>query len=733
MPTILLNSTCYVIQIQSIMKYLWQLILVLVIFPNLTFAQLTYVPDDGFEQRLINLGLDSGPLDDYVQTAAIDTVTRLVVVPSDPQLDLVDNLDGIENFISLRYLKVLNSTFNFGQNINLDLHTLLNLDTLIIKHNSNMTNTIFEFNFSPNLKYIEFEGTGFSSLDFTSCIDLETIVINECLPAYSFDFSNSFNLKNLSISNGVFEYIDLSSCISLENLYLTSGGSGNGGHLKYINLKNGNNHSLAAGIDYWFYDNIETICVDSLNSQIAMNVNDHNYIFDDNINVTTRCATNKITGMVKYDLNDDNCSTSNFVLDNYLINSTDGFNSVNSTLSQNNYYSNYVFEGNYETAVLNLPSYLSASPTIEYSNFIADHNVDTINFCITPSQQINDVSVYFTLLSTSAPGFDGTGTLVLKNEGTTTLSGDVNLIYNDLYLSYLNSSETVTSQSNNELTFSYIDLQPFETKYIDVKFNILAPPITQIGDTLNFVAEITPLVNDYNDTNNVFIVNQIVNGSYDPNDISVMEGEEVLIEDSGEYLHYLIRFQNTGTAPAVNVNVITELDSNLNWNSLRLINSSHPTIMNMFNSELEFQFQNINLADSLNNEAESHGYIYYKIKPKNNVVVGDSISATADIYFDYNPPVITNTAVTLFIEESLGIIEASKNNLNIFPVPVIDILNVNSDNLIVSIEIYNQLGQLVDSNNNSQTINISTIESGFYICKITDNLGNTFAKTIVKE
>ena len=38
------------------------------------FGQLTYVPDDNFEQELINLGYDN-VLDDYVLTANINTVT----------------------------------------------------------------------------------------------------------------------------------------------------------------------------------------------------------------------------------------------------------------------------------------------------------------------------------------------------------------------------------------------------------------------------------------------------------------------------------------------------------------------------------------------------------------------------------------------------------------------------------------------------------------------------------
>ena len=55
-------------------------------------AQQTYVPDDNFEQALINLGYDT-VLDDYVTTSSIDTVQQLLI----EFLNIAD-LTGIEDF-----------------------------------------------------------------------------------------------------------------------------------------------------------------------------------------------------------------------------------------------------------------------------------------------------------------------------------------------------------------------------------------------------------------------------------------------------------------------------------------------------------------------------------------------------------------------------------------------------------------------------------------------------------
>ena len=42
-------------------------------------VSITYVPDDAFEQALVDLGLDTLPLNDFVFDSAIDTVLNLNV------------------------------------------------------------------------------------------------------------------------------------------------------------------------------------------------------------------------------------------------------------------------------------------------------------------------------------------------------------------------------------------------------------------------------------------------------------------------------------------------------------------------------------------------------------------------------------------------------------------------------------------------------------------------------
>ena len=80
-----------------------KLLLILLCLPMIGFGQKTYVPDDGFEQKLINLGYDA-ILDDSVLTANINTVTSLNVAGSLSVNGGITDLTGIEGFTDLTTL-----------------------------------------------------------------------------------------------------------------------------------------------------------------------------------------------------------------------------------------------------------------------------------------------------------------------------------------------------------------------------------------------------------------------------------------------------------------------------------------------------------------------------------------------------------------------------------------------------------------------------------------------------
>jgi hypothetical protein len=58
---------------------------------------------------------------------------------------------------------------------------------------------------------------------------------------------------------------------------------------------------------------------------------------------------------------------------------------------------------------------------------------------------------------------------------------------------------------------------------------------------------------------------------------------------------------------------------------------------------LTWTFDNINLPDSTRDQAGSNGFVKFTVLPVKDLPAGTRIENFADIYFDYNPPVRTNT------------------------------------------------------------------------------------------
>ncbi|MFK8163309.1 MAG: T9SS type A sorting domain-containing protein, partial [Lewinella sp.] len=136
-------------------------------------------------------------------------------------------------------------------------------------------------------------------------------------------------------------------------------------------------------------------------------------------------------------------------------------------------------------------------------------------------------------------------------------------------------------------------------------------------------------------------------GSFDPNDKKAIpagfsETNNILPNTD---LDYTIRFQNTGTDTAFRVVILDTLPEELALASIIPGPSSHPYEFKFIGEGvLSFSFHNIELPDSNANLAASQGFVSFKIAQEENLPDGTHIENSAGIYFDFNPPIITNTA-----------------------------------------------------------------------------------------
>lgn len=447
---------------------------------------------------------------------------------------------------------------------------------------------------------------------------------------------------------------------------------------------------------------------------------------------------NKIQGKVLIDTDSNGCTIADVKGSNLMVVSDNGSNSFATFTDQNGAYLVATNEGNFTTSITSqLPDYFTSNPTSHAFNFSGMNNTHLADFCIASIGEVNDLNVsLYPSQNDVRPGFATNYRIVYRNTGTTISNGTIKFEYNNNKLSFLTATENVSSQTGNTLTFNFTNLKPFETKTIDLNFTVFASPTTNINE--NVISNVTVIPDsgdDHTEKDNNFTLKQTVIGSYDPNDITCLEGKQVLIEDVDKFLHYIIRFQNTGTASAINVRVQNILDNKLDWTTMQLESMSHNGKIEIKDGkEVKFIFDKINLADSTNDELNSHGFISYKIKPLNNVVTGDIITNTADIYFDFNPKIVTNTASTRF-SSTLSVLKNNANEYNIFPNQTTGLLNIHANTMIEKISVIDVNGRLIkefqfNPSVLSTQLDLTHVRKGIYFLKIKSDQGNSNRKII---
>ncbi len=446
---------------------------------------------------------------------------------------------------------------------------------------------------------------------------------------------------------------------------------------------------------------------------------------------------NTIISQVSFDVQELNCTEGAMVANNVKIKITNEDGELVSFTNLGGISKALVPNGTYTVTPILDDTRFEIDPLDMLVEFDGIAETRTIYFCIRSLQMVNDVTTTITPLEYARPGFDAPYRITYQNLGTTILNGEVSLQFNEELQDYIESSEIPNNETINTVTYNYTNLQPFETRYIDVTLNTKAPPIVNADDILTLVSQISSNPTDDALDNNTFTLNQTVINSFDPNDKHVLEGDQITIEEIEGYLHYRIRFQNTGTASAINVRVRDVLSDNLNWDTFLPITASHSYSTQIVNGNLvDFNFENILLPAEQDNEPDSHGFVAFKVKPKANIQIGDIITGNANIYFDYNLPIITNTVNTEVVNETLSLNANSlEPNIKVYPNPANHSLYIITKQgvEIQKISLYTVTGQLIlETNTPSHVLNLSPFTKGVYFLHLESDKG-IFTKKIVIE
>ena len=248
---------------------------------------------------------------------------------------------------------------------------------------------------------------------------------------------------------------------------------------------------------------------------------------------------------------------------------------------------------------------------------------------------VND-SIIFTITNTGDPG-----------DGDMDCFSPVRLYIDGVYI-WLDSL-----QLNGGESFVYSFAGDGQTWHLEVDQHPLHPgnsnpnaTIELCGNPDNWTQDLVNIFphDDLDPVNDIYC--GIVTGSYDPNNKTgypLGVGEDHLIAANGK-MDYVIRFQNTGTDTAFTVVIRDTLDLDLDIFSVQSGVASHAYSFQMYGPRvLEWTFNNILLPDSTTNEPASNGFITFTVNQVPDLADGTEINNTGNIYFDFNPPIITNT------------------------------------------------------------------------------------------
>ncbi len=445
----------------------------------------------------------------------------------------------------------------------------------------------------------------------------------------------------------------------------------------------------------------------------------------------TSALPNSISGNVKFNINNDNCA-SGLPFPNRKISTDNGLNTYASYTNPAGSYSIIIpSNGTFSTTPLsNLGSNFSSNPaSVSVASTGSGNDYANTDFCVSSATNYADLHVALIPIDHPRPGFSASYKLCFRNYGSTNLNGTIQLSFDDGKLTFNSATPAVNSTTSNSLTWNYTNLLPFEYRIINLTLNVMPPPGAATGDLLTFTLS-GPMAGDANVDDNIFTMEQTVVSSFDPNDKTVVEGAYIGLNQVDDYLHYVTRFQNTGTAAATTVVLKETLDPKLDWTTFEPIAASHDYIIQVVNgNDMTVTFPNIGLPDSGSNEPASHGWMAYRIKPKSNIVVNDVMTSQANIFFDYNAPIATNSVSTQLT--SLGNSQFSSVPFTIYPNPASTTIRItNGGNF--SFQILDINGKMLLSGNSGEgdNIDVSSLQAGFYLVKVTTTTGSGVLKFI---
>ena len=336
------------------------------------------------------------------------------------------------------------------------------------------------------------------------------------------------------------------------------------------------------------------------------------------------------------------------------------------------------------------------------------------------------------------PGFQMALAARISNNSLSSTGASTLTITFDPVLSFV-SAVPAPNVSGNTLTWNIAAFSSFQERTVRVQLQV-PPDINLLGTDLDFNASFSTGNPDAIPANNTTALTTTVTGSYDPNDKTARTSSgwsnDLYYLDVDEWIDYTIRFQNTGSDTAFNIVITDTIPPELDLATFQPGPSSHANALSIRDGNvLRWAFYNIQLPDSNVNEPRSHGFVSFRIQPRPPLAATTSIENIANIYFDFNPPVITEPSV-LVAEFSTGVGEHQQGHIRLMPNPVNHELRINANSDIASLRIIATDGRELVTRSvrtANTSIAVDRIQAGAYLLVVTFTDGTTAHERFVKH